>query len=220
MTSAHPGQAHCLTILDSFALPVEAAKPFLGDVTSRDMRDCAAVLELVGPSLAQWQRARPSPFFPLLLASPSTISSCETVTLGGFNFAVSVQSTGDHCYTRPGDWDAASAETLLLADAQYHGEFPVRPVDIWAVGGVTSLLLFARNLALEVPPSLADERHSSSRGPKVWGLPACEVIALASLDPDAGWPSFFSDAQGQMHSISLRSSPLRRCKNGLMRREK
>ncbi|GAA5971760.1 hypothetical protein JCM11641_001502 [Rhodosporidiobolus odoratus] len=118
--------------------------------------------------------------------------------LGGFNFSVSVQSTQDHWYTKTGGRAAASAEQLLLSHAQYN-ESPVKPIDVWAVGRITSLLLFARNLAFE-GASLADEGNSSPRGPKVRGLPARKFIALASLDPDAGWPSFFSDAHGQMHA--------------------
>ncbi|GAA5982645.1 hypothetical protein JCM11641_002322 [Rhodosporidiobolus odoratus] len=237
--SAHPGQAHCLVILDSFALPLAAGTPLSAELTSWDVGDCAVVLELVGPTLAQWQKARPSPFFPLplvrrlvkqlLLAviylhdglSEDAIGHASItldnlllrefcseddlkrdkpavspfLKLGGFNHSVSVKSARDHWYTRPGDWVAASAEQLLLSDAQYK-ESPVRPIDVWAVGQVASLLLFARNLALE-GLSLADEGNSSPPELRVWGLPPSEVITLASLDPEAAWPRFFSEANVQ-----------------------
>ncbi|GAA5855210.1 hypothetical protein JCM8547_008987 [Rhodosporidiobolus lusitaniae] len=238
--STHPGQAHCVRILHSFALPVEPGKAITESHRWWNMWSCAMALELLGPSLADWQKARASLFFPsplvrrlvkqLLLAvdylhtglgqdaiGHSSISldnlllrECYTqdelkedkpaaspfLKLVGFNFSLFIHDTGNGWYTEPGDWKAASAEQRLLSKAMYN-ESPVPPVDIWAVGQVTSLLMFGKNLAFDCG---SEGQFSDATVPaqlKIWGSPPHKVVALASLDPEAGWPAFLSEANDQ-----------------------
>ncbi|GAA5901699.1 hypothetical protein JCM6882_006045 [Rhodosporidiobolus microsporus] len=65
----HPGQTHCVSILDSFGLPWEEGREPVLDEESEDYdtEDGAVVLEELGPSLALWQKERTSPLFPLSL---------------------------------------------------------------------------------------------------------------------------------------------------------
>ncbi|GAA5877939.1 hypothetical protein JCM8547_007089 [Rhodosporidiobolus lusitaniae] len=66
--SSHPGQTHCISVIDSFNLTWGNGDPYPEDADPFSGGDAAVVLELVGPTLADWQKQRPSPFFPLPLA--------------------------------------------------------------------------------------------------------------------------------------------------------
>ncbi|GAA6013949.1 hypothetical protein JCM10207_000182 [Rhodosporidiobolus poonsookiae] len=56
----HPGQRHCIAIVDAFSLP----HPLEGD-DEDEAFDGAVVTELLGPSLREWQQRRPTPFFAI-----------------------------------------------------------------------------------------------------------------------------------------------------------
>ncbi|GAA6013955.1 hypothetical protein JCM10207_000184 [Rhodosporidiobolus poonsookiae] len=57
--ASHPGQQHIVDIIDGFSLPdrTRGNDEELGS-------DDAVITELLGPSLRDWQLARPAPFFP------------------------------------------------------------------------------------------------------------------------------------------------------------
>ncbi|BGP15709.1 hypothetical protein JCM10213_006121 [Rhodosporidiobolus nylandii] len=65
LPSSHPGQGHCVRVLDYVHLPYSSGAEV---VDVEDASDGAVVLELLGPSLADWQKRRSSAFFPLPLA--------------------------------------------------------------------------------------------------------------------------------------------------------
>ncbi|GAA5877936.1 hypothetical protein JCM8547_007088 [Rhodosporidiobolus lusitaniae] len=128
--SPHPGQAHCITILDFFLFPSE--KAFFNSVSNN------------------------------------------------FDFA------------EPGDWKTASAEQLLLRHAEYNRS-QCTAVDIWAVGNVTSLLLFNKNLAfgnLAIKPVYPLYKSPLER----WGASPAVMVSLASLEPEVEWPAFLSES--------------------------
>lgn len=63
LPSGHPGQQHCIRILDFFALPWPGGPeiPEEGD-PAEHYAEGVVVLERAGPSLAAWQRAQANPF--------------------------------------------------------------------------------------------------------------------------------------------------------------
>ncbi|BGP15702.1 hypothetical protein JCM10213v2_003691 [Rhodosporidiobolus nylandii] len=219
------GRARCVAILDAFPLPHSDGTPFLADEDPlEDAEDAAMVLELLGPTLADWQKQRPSPFFPmsvvrrivqqLLLALDYThneligeegIVHCGTedlsadqpttsplVKLAGFSQSFWAFGEGNHCYPQPGDWKVASAEQLLLC--LNNGNYPpARAVDIWAVGILASLLLFDKNLSLHGFDAAVRHPGYTNRL-DFWSVSPDIVLSLASLAPEAGWPSSLDEA--------------------------
>ncbi|BGP47710.1 hypothetical protein JCM10450v2_003575 [Rhodotorula kratochvilovae] len=76
---------------------------------------------------------------------------------------------------------------------------PADAHDSWAVGVITSLLLFNKDLAHLVPVEAQEnyERRRSSRfcveaGIPPWHVTGEGIVDLASLDPEAGWPAWFA----------------------------
>ncbi|GAA6014013.1 hypothetical protein JCM10207_000206 [Rhodosporidiobolus poonsookiae] len=226
--SSHPGQKHCIRILDAFALPEsdgkrptepdEADQPYACD-------DAVLALELVGPSLAVWQNARPSPFFSLDLARRlvkqvllaidylhekvpvETITHCAAkqleqdapvpdpqIKLVGFGCAHGNyhEDPEPERWIQPGSWDSASPEQLLLFSG-YGIMSPVKAIDIWAVGVITSRLLFNRNLAVQDFDLTLRLAHFTDEL-DWWSVSSHVVLSLASLQPEKGWPEYLDRA--------------------------
>ncbi|GAA6039880.1 hypothetical protein JCM8097_006778 [Rhodosporidiobolus ruineniae] len=196
----HPGQQRCIRILDSFPLPfssgeewVEVTDPVDGYV---DIEDSAAVLELLGPSLAEWQGKRPSPADQLAQDEPAREPS---IKLAGFSYSHWTDDSDLHTRHPPADWTTASPEQLLL-NASYGGYGLPSASDVWAIGAVVSLLLFDSNLALNgFDPDVHYPRHD---GPlSHWSTSSEVVLSLASLDPSGGWPNFFDEMSARLETL-------------------
>ncbi|BGP15730.1 hypothetical protein JCM10213_007975 [Rhodosporidiobolus nylandii] len=234
----HAGRARCVAILDAFPLPHSDGTPFLADEDPlEDAEDAAMVLELLGPTLADWQKQRPSPFFPMsvvrrivqqlllaldyihneligeegivhsgvslgniLLAERYSMedlaadrpATSPLVKLAGFSQSFWAEGAGDYYYPQPGDWKVASAEQLLLVVNNGNCP-PARAVDIWAVGIVASLLLFNKNLSFHGFNAVPRYPGYTSRL-DFWSVSPDVVLSLASLAPEAGWPSSLDEA--------------------------
>ncbi|GAA5975004.1 hypothetical protein JCM11641_006799 [Rhodosporidiobolus odoratus] len=118
--SAHPGQAHCLTIFDSLVKQLLLAVDYLHDGLSHDAIAHASI-------------------------------------------------TLDNVFLRDRD-----TQDELKQDKPTDSPF-------LKLGGFNS-------------GALVDEGDSGPPELRVWGLPPSQVVTLASLDPEATWPSLFSEA--------------------------
>ncbi|GAA5834711.1 hypothetical protein JCM11251_003640 [Rhodosporidiobolus azoricus] len=108
-------------------------------------------------------------------------------------FCSSTYDYGDegHNPYEPADWQIASPEQMLNGNS--YGAFgPPRAADVWAVGVVTSLLLFNKNHAfLDL---INDDLFSAidlTDAKEYFPLSHEAIRLLASLDRQAGWPEFF-----------------------------
>ncbi|GAA5968978.1 hypothetical protein JCM11641_000797 [Rhodosporidiobolus odoratus] len=114
------------------------------------------------------------------------------IKLAGFGFSQWLVEGGYEPYRDPGSRRIRSAEQLLLE--QSYGDFGLTSaLDIWAIGVVTSLLLFDKNLALnghQAKVVLCDYVDPLRR----YSTTSEVVVALASIDPEAGWPRWFEES--------------------------
>ncbi|GAA5901669.1 hypothetical protein JCM6882_006036 [Rhodosporidiobolus microsporus] len=153
-------------------------------------REPAPVINYGYPGQAHCAFAWATSFFRLMSSShhPST-----ALKLRRSSFADSVlYQMDDLYYHAPGNLATATPEQRLLGtQADQFGE--AAPADIWAVGVVISQLLFDKNLARDG----IDQSLYSSGFPLLeqWHVRPAEVVNLASLHPEAGWPAFFDTAK-------------------------
>ncbi|BGP39642.1 hypothetical protein JCM10449v2_003593 [Rhodotorula kratochvilovae] len=236
--SDHPGQAHIVTILDSINLVERDPPPGL----SEDCFDACLVLEVLGPSLEEWRRRRPSPVFPLPLVRrlirevllALDFLHCQlgfsygALTLdnvllrnpfvklvsfgwGRYRARTGMDGAGDAFHD--GHYHTLSSEMIDTPEHWFmnYGEDagPADAHDSWAVGIITSLLLFNQDLAHLVPVENQQQfqRSRSSRFCREGGIPGWNVtdegiIDLASLDPDAGWPTWFATSDAEKPDYS------------------
>ncbi|GAA6014030.1 hypothetical protein JCM10207_000212 [Rhodosporidiobolus poonsookiae] len=175
--SAHPGQQHCIALLDSFALPNTDGKP----VAAEDCEEAAIVLEPLGQLCVK--RFLQSTSFMMGLKRSTSFTESSARWTGPSHL---------ERYLPPGSLDIAAAEQLLL-EASY-GRYGTAPaVDVWAIGVLTSRLLFDKNLVLNgCTPVIRYPKYTSELD--YWSTTPDVVTALASLQREKGWPALFDEA--------------------------
>ncbi|BGP47748.1 hypothetical protein JCM10450v2_003613 [Rhodotorula kratochvilovae] len=113
----------------------------------------------------------------------------------------------DLSYHSPNSRATAAPEHRFMNYRERAG--PADAHDIWAVGVMVSLLLFNQDISRLVPRSSYKgyRRPYNSRfvvegGMEVHHLPDEVIIDYASLDPDAGWPTWFSTSDSDDPDIT------------------
>ncbi|GAA5968936.1 hypothetical protein JCM11641_000784 [Rhodosporidiobolus odoratus] len=209
LPSGHPGQQHCIRILDFFALPWPGGPeiPEEGD-PAEHYAEGVVVLERAGPSLAAWQRAQANPFVSIPIVRKiirQVLLALDYLHDGLPGYGIEhtarwIEDSGCEPYRSAGSRQVIAAEQVLLCDS-YRSFGLTRALDIWAVGVIASLLILNNNLAWnDLEPRLVNAEYSDPL--KHYSTTPEVVIALASINPEAGWPQWFEEATLYQNNVA------------------